>query len=94
MYLSRRSCQREDGSEDPKKGTQLLDIYALEIQMATEQRNTKQLKRLYQQARGPPDSHLRTLTSLAEPPSRPLRLTCQTWSASVTVHVDLQRPES
>ncbi|GIL43908.1 hypothetical protein Vafri_1496 [Volvox africanus] len=45
-----RSCQREDGSEDPKKGTQLLDIYALEIQMATEQRNNKRLKKLYQQA--------------------------------------------
>eukprot|EP00798_Chlamydomonas_sp_ICE-L_P021234 gene21234-28150_t len=28
-----RSCQREDGSDDPKKGTQLLEIYAIEIQM-------------------------------------------------------------
>ncbi|KAG2448992.1 hypothetical protein HYH02_005746 [Chlamydomonas schloesseri] len=45
-----KSCQKEDGSEDPKKGTQLLDIYALEIQMATEQRNNKKLKKLYQQA--------------------------------------------
>ncbi|GFR39870.1 hypothetical protein Agub_g371 [Astrephomene gubernaculifera] len=45
-----RSCQREDGSEDPKKGTQLLDVLALEIQMATEQRNPKRLKRLYQRA--------------------------------------------
>lgn len=49
---SPRSCQREDGSEDPKKGTQLLDIYALEIQMATEQRNNKRLKKLYQQVGG------------------------------------------
>lgn len=45
-----RSCLREDGVEDPKKGTQLLDIYALEIQMYTEQRNNKKLKQLYQKA--------------------------------------------
>lgn len=32
------SCQRADGGgEDPKKGTQQLEVYALEIQMATEQ---------------------------------------------------------
>jgi COP9 signalosome complex subunit 2 len=41
-----RSCMKEDGSEDPKKGTQLLDIYALEIQMYTEQRNNKKLKQV------------------------------------------------
>jgi hypothetical protein len=42
-----RSCQREDGSEDLKKGTQLLEVYAVEIQMYTEQRNNKKLKQLY-----------------------------------------------
>lgn len=47
-----KSCQREDGSEDPKKGTQLLDVYALEIQMYTEQRNNKKLKQLYHKALG------------------------------------------
>mmetsp|Transcript_33556 Transcript_33556/g.99906 ORF Transcript_33556/g.99906 Transcript_33556/m.99906 type:complete len:438 (-) Transcript_33556:1484-2797(-) len=47
-----RSCQRDDGSDDPKKGTQLLDIYALEIQMYTEQRNNKKLKQLYNKALG------------------------------------------
>ncbi|GAX78776.1 hypothetical protein CEUSTIGMA_g6213.t1 [Chlamydomonas eustigma] len=47
-----RSCMKEDGTEDPKKGTQLLDIYALEIQMYTEQRNNKRLKLLYQKALG------------------------------------------
>ena len=41
---------KDDGTEDPKKGTQLLDIYALEIQMYTEQRNNKKLKQLYQKA--------------------------------------------
>ena len=28
-----RSCQQGDGSDDPKKGTQLLEVYALEIQV-------------------------------------------------------------
>ena len=27
-----RSCQQGDGSDDPKKGTQLLEVFALEIQ--------------------------------------------------------------
>jgi COP9 signalosome complex subunit 2 len=39
-----RSCQREDGTEDLKKGTQMLEVYAIEIQMYTEQRNNKKLK--------------------------------------------------
>lgn len=38
------SCQNEDGSDDLKKGTQLLEIYALEIQMYTAQKNNKKLK--------------------------------------------------
>ncbi|TPX34401.1 hypothetical protein SmJEL517_g02974 [Synchytrium microbalum] len=41
------SCQNDDGSEDQKKGTLLLEIYALEIQMLTEQKNNKKLKALY-----------------------------------------------
>ncbi|GAB4820519.1 hypothetical protein N2152v2_007565 [Parachlorella kessleri] len=45
-----RSCQKDDGSDDLKKGTQLLEIYALEIQMYTEQKNNKRLKELYQKA--------------------------------------------
>lgn len=39
-----QSCQNDDGSDDLKKGTQLLEIYALEIQMYTEQKNNKKLK--------------------------------------------------
>jgi COP9 signalosome complex subunit 2 len=42
-----RSCQREDGADDLKKGTQLLEVYALEIQIFTEQKNNKKLKELY-----------------------------------------------
>lgn len=38
------SCQNADGSDDLKKGTQLLEIYALEIQMYTAQKNNKKLK--------------------------------------------------
>ena len=29
---ARRSCQNEDGSDDPNKGTQLVEVYAMEIQ--------------------------------------------------------------
>ena len=45
-----KSCQAEDGSDDHKKGTQLLEIYALEIQMHTATKNTKLLKQLYEKA--------------------------------------------
>lgn len=45
-----KSCQTEGGGDDLKKGTQLLEIYALEIQIYTEQKNTKKLKELYTQA--------------------------------------------
>lgn len=45
-----KACQREDGSDDPSKGTYSLEIYALEIQMFAETRNAKQLKMLYQKA--------------------------------------------
>ncbi|CAJ0595329.1 unnamed protein product [Cylicocyclus nassatus] len=46
----KNSCRTEQGEEDQKKGTQLLEIYALEIQMYTEQKNNKALKKLYEQA--------------------------------------------
>lgn len=44
------TCQREDGSDDPSKGTYSLEIYALEIQMYAATKNNKQLKRLYERA--------------------------------------------
>ena len=47
-----RSCQNEDGSDDQRKGTQLLEVYAVEIQMYTEQKDTKKLKQLYNRALG------------------------------------------
>ncbi|CAG8444215.1 9165_t:CDS:10 [Diversispora eburnea] len=43
------SCQKDDGTDDQRKGTHLLEIFALEIQMYTETKNNKKLKALYQQ---------------------------------------------
>lgn len=45
-----KSCQQADGTDDHKKGTQLLEIYALEIQLYTATKNTKKLKSLYEMA--------------------------------------------
>uniref|UniRef100_A0A2N9G435 COP9 signalosome complex subunit 2 n=1 Tax=Fagus sylvatica TaxID=28930 RepID=A0A2N9G435_FAGSY len=39
-----KSCRKEDGTDDHKKGTQLLEVYAIEIQMYTETKNNKKLK--------------------------------------------------
>jgi len=44
------SCMTQEGEDDLKKGTQLLEIYALEIQMYTAQKNNKKLKALYDQS--------------------------------------------
>ena len=40
------SCLLSDGTDDQKKGTQLLEIYAIEIQVYTVKRNNKKLKEL------------------------------------------------
>lgn len=45
-----RACQKEDGTDDPSKGTYLLEVYALEILMYAETRNNKRLKALYHRA--------------------------------------------
>lgn len=39
-----KACQKEDGSDDPSKGTYSLEVYALEILMYAETRNNKRLK--------------------------------------------------
>ena len=44
------ACQKEDGTDDPSKGTYALEIYALEIQMYADTKNNKRLKALYQRA--------------------------------------------
>ncbi|KFD51426.1 hypothetical protein M514_07639 [Trichuris suis] len=40
----RHSCQSNGAVDELRKGTQLLEIYALEIQMYTEQKNNRKLK--------------------------------------------------
>ncbi|ORZ16492.1 PCI domain-domain-containing protein [Absidia repens] len=45
----RASCQKDDGTDDQRKGTHLLEVLALEIQMHTATKNNKKLKELYQQ---------------------------------------------
>jgi len=45
-----KSCENESGEDDQKKGSQLVDIYALEIQMYTATRDNKKLKELYHRA--------------------------------------------
>lgn len=43
-------CEISEGVDDQKKGSQLVDIYALEIQMYTETKDNKRLKSLYERA--------------------------------------------
>lgn len=45
-----KSCQNSDGSDDMKKGTQLLEIYELEIQMYTATKDNKKLRDLYEKS--------------------------------------------
>ncbi|KAJ5475460.1 COP9 signalosome complex subunit 2 [Penicillium diatomitis] len=45
-----KACQREDGTDDTSKGTYLLELFALEIQMYAQMQNNKRLKVLYQRA--------------------------------------------
>jgi len=42
------SCMLTDGTENPKKGNQLLEVYSLEIQMHMEKKDTKKVKELYE----------------------------------------------
>lgn len=46
----RDSCLTEEGEDDVNKGTQLMEVYALEIQMYSAQKNNKALKRVYEQS--------------------------------------------
>ena len=49
IRMLHQACRNTDGSTDQHKGTLLLEIYALEIQMYTETKNNKKLKEVYQQ---------------------------------------------
>jgi len=51
LQVLHKSCQDPaTGQDDQKKGSQLVDIYALEIQMYTATKSNKKLKELYHQA--------------------------------------------
>ncbi|CAF2750952.1 unnamed protein product [Rotaria sp. Silwood2] len=43
-----KACEISEGTDNQHRGTQLLEIYALEIQMHTSQKNNKKLKQLYE----------------------------------------------
>jgi COP9 signalosome complex subunit 2 len=42
-----KSCQGEDGKDDQSKGTYLLEVYALEIQLCTATKNSARMKEIY-----------------------------------------------
>ena len=44
IRLLHQTCQKPDGSDDLSKGTYLLEVYAIEIQMFSETGNNKKLK--------------------------------------------------
>ena len=44
MRELRAACETEDGTDHQRKGTHLLEVLALEIQMYTETKNNKKLK--------------------------------------------------
>mmetsp|Transcript_29972 Transcript_29972/g.73782 ORF Transcript_29972/g.73782 Transcript_29972/m.73782 type:complete len:444 (+) Transcript_29972:46-1377(+) len=45
-----RSCMTDGGQDDQKKGTQLLELYSLDIQMHTVKKDNKKLRATYDQA--------------------------------------------
>jgi len=45
-----KECQLPDGKDDPSKGNQLMEIYALEISMHSARANFRKLKELYEKA--------------------------------------------
>ncbi|KAK8192355.1 PCI domain-containing protein [Phyllosticta paracitricarpa] len=67
-----KACQREDGSDDPSKGTYSLEVYSLEILMYAETRNNKRLKALYQRA-------LKVRSAVPHPKIMGIIRECENW---------------
>jgi len=44
LQAMHKECQLPDGTDDPSKGNQLMDIYALEISMYSARNNNRKLK--------------------------------------------------
>ncbi|KAK9479761.1 hypothetical protein V1514DRAFT_327334 [Lipomyces japonicus] len=47
LKVLHKACQDDKGGDDQSKGSYLLEVYALEIQMYTQTKNNKKLKDLY-----------------------------------------------
>ena len=47
----RLSCLTPEGQEDQKKGTQLMEIIQIDIQMSTLRKDNKKLKQLYEKSK-------------------------------------------
>lgn len=47
LRLLHQACQKPNGEDDPSKGTYLMEVFAIEIQMFSETGNNKKLKALY-----------------------------------------------
>ena len=45
-----KACEKEDGTEDPNKGTYSLEVYSMEIQMYADTKNNAKLKDIYPKA--------------------------------------------
>jgi COP9 signalosome complex subunit 2 len=76
-----KACQDAEGRDDPSKGTQLLEVYALEIQMHTATKDTKKLKSLYSKA----------LQVAATPASPPRAWASLRLLSRVRIHVAVSR---
>ena len=85
------SLQTEEGEDDMKKGTQLLEIYALEIQMYTAQKNNKKLKVLLTSGGSILITFMATiemLTTSADIQNKTLKSIkwCHTWQLDIHQH--------
>lgn len=47
VSVLKQSCQLADGSDDPSKGTYLLEVYCLEIQLCSLTRNSARMRQIY-----------------------------------------------
>ena len=47
IVVLKQSCQRPDGSDDTSKGTYLLEVYCLEIQVCSKTRNSARMRQIY-----------------------------------------------
>lgn len=47
VRMLHKTCQKPDGTDDVSKGSQLLEVYALEIQMCTLTKNSLRMKEIY-----------------------------------------------